>query len=444
MAQAGPYTGDMEGPGANARWFESARRRIPGGVHSPVRAWRAVGGDPVVHARAAGSSVWDLEGRRYVDFVGSWGALLLGHADPQVVRAVQEAATRGTSYGAPHPTELDLAEEVCRRFPSIEQIRLTSTGTEAAMGAIRLARAATGRDRIVLFEGGYHGHSDACLVAAGSGMATLGIPGSPGVPTGVAGLTTVLPYNDAGRAEAFLRAHGGEVAALLVEPVAGNMGVIPPREGFLETLRRATTACGALLVFDEVITGFRVAPGGAQERFGIRPDLTLLGKILGGGMPVGGFGGRTALLSRLAPEGPVYHAGTLSGNPVGIAAGLATLRQATPDLYARLDASAARLADGLQEEARRAGVPCVVQRVASMLTLFLTRAQAIHNLAEAKTSSPSRFRAFFHTMRRAGFLLPPSPYEAWFVSAAHTAQEIDAAVAASGAAFREVAAVQSD
>ncbi len=426
-------------PLTNAEWFERARQAIPGGVNSPVRAYRAVGGTPPVIARGEGCRVEDIEGRDYIDYVCSWGALLHGHAHGPVVAAIREAAGRGTSFGAPHPGELDLAEEVRARIPSIEQLRLVSSGTEAAMSAIRLARAATDRPRIAVFEGCYHGHSDSCLAAAGSGLATLGLPGSPGVLPEVAERTTVLPYNDADRARTFLRAEGTSVAAVLVEPVAGNMGVVPPEPGFLETLREETRRSGSLLILDEVITGFRVAHGGAQERFGIVPDLTLLGKILGGGLPVGGFGGPRRLLSRLAPEGPVYQAGTLSGNPVAVAAGLATLREATPQAYAALEKTAAALESGLRDAAASERVPCVIQRCASLLTVFFSD-RPVRDFTTAKRCSAARFRSFFHTMLRRRILLPPSPYEVWFISTAHGEEAIRETLAAAREAFREAAA----
>ncbi|MBI4230526.1 MAG: glutamate-1-semialdehyde 2,1-aminomutase [Planctomycetes bacterium] len=424
---------------SNAEWFERARGAIPGGVNSPVRAYRAVGGTPPVIARGEGCRVRDIEGRDYIDYVCSWGALLHGHAHGPVVAAVREAAGRGTSFGAPHPGELELAEEVRARIPSIEQLRLVSSGTEAAMSAIRLSRAATDRPRIAVFEGCYHGHSDSCLAAAGSGLATLGLPLSPGVLPEVASRTTVLPYNDANRAREFLRAEGPSVAAVLVEPVAGNMGVVPPDPGFLETLREETRRAGSLLILDEVITGFRVARGGAQERFGIGPDLTLLGKILGGGLPAGGFGGPHRLLSLLAPEGPVYQAGTLSGNPLAVAAGLTTLREATSQAYAALERSATALESGLRAAAASASVPCTIQRCASLLTLFFTD-RPVRNFQDAKGCSTGRFRAFFHAMLRKGILLPPSPYEAWFLSTAHREEAIRETISAAREAFQEAAA----
>jgi glutamate-1-semialdehyde 2,1-aminomutase len=386
---------------------------------------RAVGLDaPLFVRRGDGAYLEDADGRRYVDWVLSWGPLLFGHADPALVEAVVAAAREGTSFGAPTPAEVELAEEIVDAVPSVEQVRLVSSGTEASMSALRLARAATGRNRLVKFAGCYHGHVDSLLAEAGSGVATLGIPATPGVPEAVTADTVVCPYNDVAAVEATVAAHGDELACILVEPVAGNMGVVPPEPGFLEALRRLCDRSGALLVFDEVITGFRVARGGAQERFGVRPDITILGKVVGGGLPVGAFGGPADVMQLLAPAGSVYQAGTLSGNPLAMAAGLATLRRLTPDVYHQLEAVAQRLEAGLRAAALEVGVPVRPARVASLLTVFFDR--------------PERFARFFHAMLDAGVLLPPSQNEAWFVSAAHGEDELSATLAAAGDAFARV------
>jgi len=420
--------------------FARARRLLPGGVNSPVRAFRAVGGTPYFVARARGPFVWDLDGNRCLDYVCSWGALLLGHAAPEVVRAVKRAATRGTSYGAPTAAETELAAAVRAAFPSVELLRLTSSGTEAALHALRLARGYTGREKIVKFAGCYHGASDSLLVKAGSGALTFGVPDSAGVPRALAALTLVAPYNDLAAVRRLFARHGRGIAAVIVEPVAGNCGVIPPAPGFLAGLRALTRKAGALLIFDEVITGFRVARGGAQERYGLRPDLTLLGKILGGGLPLAAFGGRREIMERLAPLGDVYQAGTLSGNPLAVAAGLSTLRALSRrGVYARLERLGARLERGLTAAARAAGIPVRVNRVGSMLTLFFA-AQPVTDLATALRSDAGRYRAFFHGMLARGIAFAPSPYEAAFVSLAHTERQIDRTVAAAAAVFQGLAA----
>jgi len=393
---------------------------FPGGVSSPVRGFGAVGGTPRVIERAKGSRVWDVDGTPFIDYVGSWGPMILGHAHPEVVAAVQDAAERGTSYGMPNPLELELGEEIRAAMPSLERLRFVSSGTEAAMSALRLARAVTGRPYVVKMAGAYHGHADGLLVAPGSGAS--GLPASAGVTPEVAAQTLVAPHNDLDAVERLLASV--PVAAVIVEPVAANMGVVPPAEGYLAGLRRATTEHGALLVFDEVITGFRVARGGAQERYGVTPDLTVLGKIIGGGLPVGAYGGRADLMAAIAPDGPVYQAGTLAGNPLAMAAGLATLRALDQDLYLALEGAGARLAAGLRRAAAEADVAARVERVGSLLTVFL--------------DDPRRFARFFHAMLDAGVHLPPSQHEAWFISAAHTADDLDETVAASGAAFRRV------
>ena len=391
---------------------------FPGGVNSPVRAYRAVGGEPPVLVRGEGAVVWDEAGRRYIDYVGAFGPLLLGHANRGVVEAIQSAAEAGGSFGVTGPGEVRLAQLIRKRMPSIERIRFVNSGTEAAMSALRVARAATGRDLIVKFDGGYHGHADSLLVEAGSGVATLSIPGSAGVARAVAAQTVVAAYNDLDSVEALLESHPGHVAAVIVEPIAANMGVVAPATGFLKGLRELTERAGALLIFDEVITGFRVAPGGAQALYGVRPDLTVLGKIIGGGLPVGAYGGRADLMDLVAPSGPVYQAGTLSGHPVVMAAGEAALAQLTPEVYAGIEAQAARLEAGLQVRGAS------VARVGSLLTLFF-RERPPRNFAEARGSDVKAFAQFFHSMLEAGVLLPPSQFEAWFVSAAHDAPVID-------------------
>ena len=396
----------------------AARTLFPGGVNSPVRAYRAVGGEPPVLVRGEGPHVWDDAGHRYIDYVGAFGPLVLGHAHAKVVAAITEAAEAGGPFGVTGPGEVRLAEMIRMRMPSVERVRFVNSGTEAAMSALRVARAATGRDLIVKFEGGYHGHADSLLVAAGSGAATLSIPDSAGVTQSVAAQTLVATYNDLDSVEALLSAHNGKIAAVIVEPVAANMGVVPPVRGFLEGLRDLTASAGALLIFDEVITGFRVGPGGVQELFGVRPDLTVLGKIIGGGLPVGAYGGRAELMDLVAPAGPVYQAGTLSGHPLVMAAGVATLRALTPELYAGVERQAARLESGLRVEGAS------VARVRSLLTLFF-RGQAPRNFREAKSSDTDAFARFFHKMLDSGVVLPPSQFEAWFVSAAHDASVID-------------------
>jgi glutamate-1-semialdehyde 2,1-aminomutase len=406
-------------------WRERAERLFPGGVNSPVRAYRAVGGKPPIMVRGQGPFVWDADGNRYVDYVGAFGPLMLGHAHPAVVEAIGLAVEAGGSFGATTPAEVRLAELICARMPSIERLRFVSSGTEAAMSALRVARAATGRDLVVKFDGGYHGHADSLLVEAGSGAATLSIPGSAGIPASVAAQTLVATYNDLSSVAALLEAHPAQVAAVIVEPVAANMGVVPPAPGFLAGLRELTERAGALLIFDEVITGFRVAPGGAQELFGVRPDLTVLGKIIGGGLPVGAYGGRAELVDLVAPSGPVYQAGTLSGHPVVMAAGEATLLQLTPEVYAATEACADRLEEGLRDD----GVS--VARVGSLLTLFF-RETAPTNFREAKECDAEAFGRFFNRMRNSGVLLPPSQFEAWFVSAAHDSSVIDATLDAAG------------
>jgi glutamate-1-semialdehyde 2,1-aminomutase len=416
--------------------FEEAQHYIPGGVNSPVRAFRAVGGTPRFIARAAGSKVYDVDGREYIDYVASWGPMILGHAHPQVVQALRQAAERGTSYGAPTEGEVILARMLCEMFPSIDLVRLVSSGTEAAMSAIRVARGYTKRDLIVKFDGCYHGHTDGLLVQAGSGATTLGIPNSDGVPSSYTQQTLSLPFNDlAAIREAFDKYHG-RIAAVVVEPVPGNMGVVLPAAGFLQGLRELTAQDGALLIFDEVITGFRVLYGGAQHLYGVTPDLTILGKIIGGGLPVGAFGGRRNIMEQIAPLGPVYQAGTLSGNPLAVTAGIETLRLLRqPGVYERLETKARQLYDGVEDAAKRAGVPIYSTRVGSMFCTFFTT-QPVTDYASASTSDISRFRRYFHALLDAGIYVAPSQFEAGFVSTAHTDDDIERTIAASYQAFQ--------
>jgi glutamate-1-semialdehyde 2,1-aminomutase len=404
--------------------FNEARRLIPGGVNSPVRAWKGVGGTPRFLSRGQGPKITDVDGRSYVDFVCSWGPLILGHAHPTVVRAVQETAGRGMSFGAPTPGEVDLAGEIVAAYPSIEKVRLVSSGTEATMSAIRLARGYTGRPGIVKFAGCYHGHADALLVRAGSGGATFGVPDSDGVPEAFTALTRVAEYNDLSAIEAFLQANGKEIAAVIVEPVAGNMGVVAPQTGFLEGLRELTRRAGALLIFDEVITGFRLAKGGAQELTGISADVTCLGKVLGGGLPLGAFGGRAEIMEKLSPLGGVYQAGTLSGNPLAVAAGLATLHELGPKSYQRLEALGAQLEEKLRRTLRDRGVRAALNRVGSMWTLFFG-VDRVRNFSEARGADVEAYARFFHGMLERGFYLPPSQFEAAFLSLAHGEAHVD-------------------
>ena len=409
--------------------FRRARRVIPGGVNSPVRAWGAVGGEePFFAARGEGAYLVDAEGNRYVDWVQSWGPLVFGHADPEVVEAVQEAVADGTTFGTPTEREVELAEEIADALPSVEKVRLVSSGTEAAMSALRLARGFTKRDRILKFAGCYHGHADALLAEAGSGLATLGIPSTPGVPTGAAADTVVSAYNDLEAPAAAVERYGEGLAAVVVEPVAGNMGDVPPAPGFLEALRALCDASGALLVFDEVITGFRVARGGAQERYGVRPDLTILGKIAGGGLPLAAFGGRADVMDQLSPAGPVYQAGTLAGNPLATAAALVVLRRLRdPAVYERLEAAGAQLEAGLLEAAGEEAV--CVQRVGAMATLFF-HAGPVQSFEDAQASDAERYGAWFRHLLARGIYVAPSQFEALFVSTAHGEAEIEATVEA--------------
>ncbi len=418
--------------------FARARKVIPGGVSSPVRAFKAVGGSPLFVRKAEGARFWDADGRGFLDYVGSWGPMILGHAHPSVLSAITQAAARGTSYGAPCVGEVELAERVSRLVPTIEKVRFVSSGTEATMSALRLARAATGRDKILKFEGCYHGHADALLVAAGSGVATLGIPGSPGVPAATVRDTLVAPFNDVAAVEAVIAAHGRDLAAIIVEPVVGNMGCVAPREGYLQALRELSRKAGALLVFDEVITGFRLSLGGAQARYGVRPDLTCLGKILGGGLPVGAYGGPATLMDQMAPDGPVYQAGTLSGNPLAMAAGCATLDGLLqPRTYERLEALSARLEAGLRTAAAATDLKVTVQRVGSMLTVFFAPGP-IHDFAAAKQCDTALYARFFHGLLSRGVYFPPAQFEAAFVSLAHGESDIDTTIEAAAATFRDL------
>ena len=415
--------------------FERAQRLIPGGVNSPVRAFRAVGGTPLFFERASGAHLWDADGNRYIDYLGSWGPMVAGHTHPAVVEAVQDAASRALSFGAPTETEVTLAQTLCRLVPSMERVRLVSSGTEATMTALRIARGFTGRKLIVKFEGCYHGHADALLVKAGSGALTLGNPSSAGVPAEVAAGTVVLDYNDAPKFRKFMADKGPQTAAVIVEPVAGNMNLVLPAPGFLEALREECTRHGTVLILDEVMTGFRVALGGAQARYGIRPDLTTLGKVIGGGLPVGAVGGRRDIMDQLAPLGPVYQAGTLSGNPVAVAAGLATLRLVEEtDFQSKIEATTQLLVQGLVAEARKAKIVFSAQSIGSMFGLYF-RASPPASFAEVMQCDKERFNKFFHAMLEHGVYLAPSAYETGFVSAAHGAGEVEETISAARKAF---------
>jgi glutamate-1-semialdehyde 2,1-aminomutase len=416
-----------------------ARIHIPGGVNSPVRAFNGVGGDPVFFERAKGACLYDVDGRSYIDYVGSWGPMITGHANPEIIFAVHEAVDRGLSFGAPCPAEVEMAELLCSIVPGMDMVRMVNSGTEATMSAIRVARAATGRDLVIKFEGCYHGHADSFLVKAGSGALTLGVPNSPGVPPAIADLTVTLPYNDLEAVRECLAARGQDVAAIIVEPVAGNMNCIPPVEGYLEGLRSACDEHGCLLIFDEVMTGFRVALQGAQGLYGITPDLSTFGKVIGGGMPVGAFGGKRELMEMVAPSGPVYQAGTLSGNPVAMAAGLANLGLISRDgFFEELTAKTNKLVSGIQEVADQAGVPFRTTQVGGMFGLFFTDADRIVNFAEAGSCDVDAFKAFYHLMLERGVYLAPSAFETGFVSSAHNDEHIEATIAAARESFNRL------
>ena len=421
--------------GNSEKLFEQAQKVLPGGVNSPVRAFKAVGGTPLFISRAEGPYLFDVDGNRYVDYVCSWGPMILGHADPQVMKVVQNAIKNSTSYGAPTEVEVELANRVVEAVPSIEMVRFVNSGTEATMSALRLARAYTKRDKIIKFEGCYHGHADMLLVQAGSGVTTLGLPDSPGVPRAAVEDTLLAQYNNLDSVKQLFETYLDEIAAVIVEPVAGNMGVVPPQSGFLEGLREITKAHNPLLVFDEIITGFRVAYGGAQSLFDVLPDLTCLGKIIGGGFPVGAYGGRKEIMELIAPSGPVYQAGTLSGNPVAMTAGLETLKVLKKtETYNRLDSLANQLASGIKEAAESSGVPVFQARVGSMLSLFFAD-QEVLDLKSAKTSDAARYRRFFHSMLTLGYYFAPSQFEAVFVSLAHDEQIIANSISAISEAF---------
>jgi glutamate-1-semialdehyde 2,1-aminomutase len=424
---------------ASETLFERACRVIPGGVNSPVRAFKGVGGKPVFFARGEGPYLFDADGKRYIDYVCSWGPLVLGHGHPAVLEALSVQMHRGLSFGAPTELEVDMAELLRRLMPSLEMVRMVNSGTEATMSAIRLARGFTSRNKILKFEGCYHGHSDALLVKAGSGALTLGEPSSPGVPQSVADDTLTLPYNDSAAVRALFAEIGEQIACVIVEPVAGNMNLILPEPGFLECLREVCTSSGALLIMDEVMTGFRVSPGGAQELFGVKPDLTTLGKVIGGGLPVGAFGGREDVMSRLAPSGPVYQAGTLSGNPLAMAAGIATLKALSAEgVFPALVARTRKLLDGISGAAQEVGIPFTTTQAGSMFGLFFTSAARVSSYAQATSCDLPLFRAFYHAMLEEGVYLAPSAYEAGFVSAAHTDEVIANSIAAARQAFARI------
>jgi len=425
---------------SNSSLFNQAQLVIPGGVNSPVRAFKGVGGDPIFIDHAKGAHIVDTDNKQYIDYVGSWGPMVLGHSHPDVVKAVQQAAEKGLSFGAPTVIETTMAEKVCALVPSIEKVRMVSSGTEATMSAIRLARGFTGRDNIIKFEGCYHGHSDSLLVKAGSGALTFGVPSSPGVPASLADHTITLPFNDADALSNALKDNGRSVACIIVEPVAGNMNCIPPEAGFLESLRQLCDQYGIILIFDEVMSGFRVALGGAQQLYGVKPDLTTLGKIIGGGMPVGAFGGRADIMAQLAPDGPVYQAGTLSGNPLAMSAGLATLELISQaNFYEQLTEKTRYLLGGLKLLAKEANIPFSTNQVGGMFGLFFSNDENISRFNQVMQCDQERFKQFFHLMLEQGIYLAPSAFEAGFVSAAHTQEDLDKTLAAANLAFKALA-----
>jgi len=420
----------------NEELFQQASKHIPGGVNSPVRAFKSVGGSPVFFKRGSGARLWDEEGREYIDYVGSWGPMILGHSHPSVINAVKQQLEAGLGYGAPTVLETRMADLVCELVPSIEKVRMVSSGTEATMSAIRLARGATGRDKVIKFEGCYHGHSDSLLVKAGSGALTIGVPTSPGVPADLAKLTLTLEYNNLQQVVEVMATEGDEVACIIVEPVAGNMNCVPPEPGFLQGLRELCDKYGTVLIFDEVMTGFRVALGGAQSYYSVSPDLTTLGKVIGGGLPVGAFGGRAELMDQIAPEGPVYQAGTLSGNPVAMSAGLAMLENVQEEgFYERLSATADQLVSGMQERARAAGIALTFNQVGGMFGLFFSESEKVTCFADVMACDVERFNKFFHGMLEQGVNLAPSSFEAGFVSSAHGQAEIDYTLKAADKVF---------
>ncbi|WP_457600691.1 glutamate-1-semialdehyde 2,1-aminomutase [Hydrogenivirga sp.] len=422
----------------NRKVIQEALNVLPGGVNSPVRAFKAVGGEPIALVKGRGCRIWDADGREYLDFLASWGPLILGHAHPKVVKAVKEEAEKGLSFGLTNPHEVKLAQLVVELVPSVEKVRFVNSGTEATMSAVRLARGVTGRKLVVKFDGCYHGHYDSLLVSAGSGVATFAIPGTPGIPEEIASLTLVVPYNDEGAVREVFEKHGRDIACLIVEPVAGNMGVVPPKEGFLKFLRDITRENGSLLIFDEVITGFRLSKGGAQELFGVEPDITCLGKVLGGGMPVGAYGGRREIMSQVAPEGPVYQAGTLSGNPVAMAAGVETLKELRDkEPYGELDGKARTLSEGVSSLLKDRGIAHRINRVGSMFTVFFTDRE-VTDFASAKSSDTELFGRFFRKLLDKGVLIPPAQFEAWFVSTAHEDEHIDEALSRIADAVKEL------
>lgn len=425
---------------SNSTLFDQAQRSIPGGVNSPVRAFKGVGGIPVFIDHAKGAYITDTNGKQYIDYVGSWGPMVLGHSHPEVIDAVKRAADKGLSFGAPTVIETQMAETVCKLVPSIEKVRMVSSGTEATMSAIRLARGVTGRDNILKFEGCYHGHSDSLLVKAGSGALTFGVPSSPGVPAALADHTLTLPYNDAEAITEALKTSGDSIACIIVEPVAGNMNCIPPESGFLETLRTLCDQYGIILIFDEVMSGFRVALGGAQAIYGVKPDLTTLGKVIGGGMPVGAFGGRADIMDQLAPNGPIYQAGTLSGNPLAMSAGLKTLELVSkPGFYETLSDTTAQLLSGLQQLANEANIPFSTNQVGGMFGLFFSEEPSISRFEQVMKCDQERFKQFFHQMLEQGIYLAPSSFEAGFVSAMHSKQDINNTLKAAKIAFAALA-----